>query len=651
MSDPYAAFSAPVSGYDAISKPASKSGRKSVAFTNPFENFMEPVSGAVRNVADKYRTMSEDTMRGVKEQKARASEVGNLRAAFEQATRGGKSAGPSIMDLASVPASLIAGAQNIVTKPAAQALVNMGVTPYANNSPLDQIKSMFGKNGPAYKTQGDEAVNSLNASITAAMAGGMPARGARPPAPIAPARPARNAAIENLIRGIPPQQLQARGAEMSAAGINPRLIDVLPDQALGRVRAAATRQTPARAEMVRATEQARINLPERVSEQVRRNVSRTPTALEETVARLRQQRGKQATADYGPAYATPVNPTDEITNALQSNSGRSAINDALLVAREDMATPANEIADLERLLQATQGAEGPLPAVSARVLDRIQIAMRQAAENVSGYGPGANRPLAGAIGGRRAVINQALDQVPEIAPARQAYREASRGIDAVEAAPGAITAGGAEDIRNLTQGLTPQQLQPARDVLAQSMISRGGESLSSARGLLDRVAYSPEMQGRVASYTGPQPAQNLATGARLELERLQNIQRASPRVGSETATNASDIAEGAGRVIDAGRKLARGDVIGLGIDWLRSRGINDATAQAMVETVLDPNGLSRTVDYIRARQGPNAAVQFLRQRQQLIQSVPTLQLTAQGAANASVPQLFSGVAAQEEQPQ
>jgi hypothetical protein len=183
------------------------------------------------------------------------------------------------------------------------------------------------------------------------------------------------------------------------------------------------------------------------------------------------------------------------------------------------------------------------------------------------------------------------------------------------------------------------------------MISRGGESLSSARGLLDRMAYSPEMQGRVASYTGPQSAQGLATGSRLELERLQNLQRASPRVGSETATNASDIAEGAGRVIDAGRKLARGDVIGLGIDWLRSRGINDATAQAMVETVLDPNGLSRTVDYIRARQGPSAAVQFLRQRQQLIQSVPTLQLTAQGAANASVPQVLSGVAAQEDQPQ
>lgn len=646
MSDPYAAFSKPVTNYDAISKPVSKG----VTPTNIGQNFMEPISGAVRNVADKYRAMSDETMAAAREQKARASEVGGLRAAYEQATRGRRNSGPSILDLASVAASPLAGAQNILTKPAAQTLVNMGVTPYANNSPIDQLKSMFGKGGPAYKAQGDEAVNSLNASLTAAMAGGMPARGARPPAPLAPARPARNAAIENLIRGIPPQQLQARAAEMNAAGINPRLIDVLPDQALGRVRAAATRQTPARAEMVRATEQARINLPERVSEQVRRNVSRTPTALEETVNRLRQQRGTEATTNYGPAYATPVNPTDEITNALQSNSGRSAINDALMVAREDMATPANEIADLQRLLQATQGAEGPLPAVSARVLDRIQIAMRQAAENVSGYGPGANRPLAGAIGGRRTVINQALDQVPQLGPARQAYREASRGIDAVEAAPGVLTPGGAENIRDLTQGLNPQQLQPARDVLAQSMISRGGESLSSARSLLDRMAYSPEMQGRVASYTGPQSAQGLATGARLELERLQNIQRASPRVGSETATNASDIAEGAGRIVEAGKKLARVDVIGLGIDWLRSRGINDATAQAMVETVLDPNGLSRTVDYIRARQGPSAAVQFLRQRQQLIQSVPTLQLTAQGAANASVPQVFSGVAAQEDRP-
>ena len=622
---------------------------KPITKTNIGQNFMEPIAGAVRNVATKYRAMADETLAEAGRQKARASEVGGLRAAFEGATRGRKQSGPSILDLVSVAASPLAGAQNVLTKPVAQALVGMGVSPYANNSLVDQAKSMFGKGGPSYKMRGDEAVDAVNSGITAALAGAMPARGARPPTPRAPVRPARDAAIENIIRGIPPQQLQARGAEMSAAGINPRLIDVLPDQAIGRVRAAATRQTPARAEMVRAAEQARINLPERVSEQVRRNVSRTPSALEATVERLRQQRGTEATTNYGPSYQTNINPPPEALQAVRSESGRAAIDDTLRVVREDINAPASEITDLLRLRYAAEGGAGPMPAMSARVFDRVQIALRQAAENLSGYGPGANRPLAGAIGGT--VINQALDQVPQLGPARAAYRQSSRVIDAVEAAPSAITPGGAENIRNLTQGLTPQQLQPARDVLAQSMIERGGESLSSARSLLDRAAYSPEMQGRIAQYTGPQSAQGLATGSRLELERLQNLQRASPRINSETATNTQDLAEGAGRVIDAGRKLARGDVLGVGIDWLRSRGISDATAQSMIETVLDPNGLSRAVDYIRAREGPGAAVRFLQERQQLIQSVPTLQIAAQNAANASLPQIFLGAAAQEDPPQ
>lgn len=626
-------------GSQGLSAEALRAKPKKAGFLG---NLIGPAVESVQNVANKYGAMSQETEARAAEVKRRSGQVGKLQAIIEQVGRGQKNAGPSLGDLAAVPLSVIAGPLRAVTRPPAEFL--------AERFPMEDRSPLRNPFVAPRKLTKEEAARQLEGDFTMALGMAMPSRGTPPPPRVAP-RPARNQAIENLVRGVDPAALQARAAEMRAAGIDPRLIDVLPDEAIGRVRAAATRQTPARAQMVTAAEQARVNLPERVGVQVRRNVSQTPAPLQATIDRLRTQRGAQAGADYGNAYATRINIPPEVSQAVRSNTGRQAINDALLVARENMGTPADEIADLERLLQAAQGAEGPMPAVSARVLDRVQIAMRQAAENAAGYGPGANRPLAGAIRGRRDVINQALDVVPDLAPARQAYREASRGIDAVEAAPGVITAGGAEDIANLTQGLTPQQLQPARDVLAQSMIERGGEGLSSARNLLERSAFSPEMQGRVASYTGPQSAEGLGTGARLELERLRNIQRASPRIGSESATNLSDIAEGAGRVIDTGRKALKGDVFGLGMDYLRSRGINDRVAQQMIETVLDPNGLSQTVAYIRARQGPGAAIQFLRERQQLIQSVPMLQITAQGAANADIPLIASGVAAQEEQPQ
>jgi hypothetical protein len=625
---------------------------------NFLENLVGPAVESVQNIGQKYGAMAQETDQRAAEMKKRSGEVGNLRAIIEQVGRGQKNAGPSLGDLAAVPLSVIAGPLRAVTRPPAEYL--------AERFPMEDQSPFRNPFTAPRKLSQEEAARKLEGDFSTALGMAMPARGMigargpqipqrgyRPPvAPVAPVqRPPRDEAIDSLMRGVDPAALQARAAEMRAAGIDPRLVDVLPDQALGRVRAAGTRQTPGRDQMVAAAEQARVNLPERVGVQVRRNVSNTPAPLQATIDRLRTQRGAQATTDYGGAYATRINIPTDVAEAVASNSGRQAISDALMVARESMGTPADEIADLERLLQAANGAEGPMPAVSARVLDRVQIAMRQAAENAAGYGPGANRPLAGAIRGRRDVINQALDVVPDLAPARQAYRQASRAIDATEAAPGAITAGGAEDIANLTQGLTPQQLQPGRDVLAQSMIERGGESLSSARNLLERSAFSPEMQGRVASYTGPQSAEGLATGARLELERLKNIQRASPRIGSESLTNASDIAEGAGAVVETLRKGAKGDVIGLGLDYLRSRGITDQQAQRMIETVLDPNGLAQTVAYIRARQGPGAAIQFLRERQQLIQSVPMLQITAQGAANADLPLLASGVAAQEEQPQ
>ncbi|WP_454760576.1 hypothetical protein [Caulobacter segnis] len=141
----------------APSSPPPQQAPRGVAYTNPVENFVEPVAGAWRNVAGKFGSM--------------------LDARTPQEVRSNR--GPGIGDLAGLITSPLAGVQNVVTKPMAQGVVNSGLQAYQPRSLADGVKDIFSGRAPAppRKLNGQEAVQRINTDIGAALAGAMPARG------------------------------------------------------------------------------------------------------------------------------------------------------------------------------------------------------------------------------------------------------------------------------------------------------------------------------------------------------------------------------------------------------------------------------------------------------------------------------------------
>jgi hypothetical protein len=142
---------------EAPSTTAAPSAPTGVPFTNPVENFVEPIAGSWRNVSQKFGSM--------------------LNARTPQDVKANR--GPSLLELAGLVTSPLAGAQNVVTKPIAQAVVNSGLPTYQPTSLASGVRSILDGKGPAppRKLSGQEAVGRINSDLSAALAGAMPARG------------------------------------------------------------------------------------------------------------------------------------------------------------------------------------------------------------------------------------------------------------------------------------------------------------------------------------------------------------------------------------------------------------------------------------------------------------------------------------------
>lgn len=164
----------------AATAPRLQKQPNAITDTSPMQNFVEPIAGAWNNVSSKYRDMT----------KART---------FDE-MRANK--GPGIGDMLSLLSSPIAGAQNVLTKPIAQAIAKTGIPAYEPVGMINGISEVLkGKPLPApRRLMGDEAVNRINKDIGSSLLGAMPAKGAigaagpqipqgyRPPPKLTPAQ-------------------------------------------------------------------------------------------------------------------------------------------------------------------------------------------------------------------------------------------------------------------------------------------------------------------------------------------------------------------------------------------------------------------------------------------------------------------------------
>jgi hypothetical protein len=391
-----------------------------------------------------------------------------------------------------------------------------------------------------------------------------------------------------------PQNLDdmaGRGNALSAEAIEPTFVDLVNDGGRGVLRSAATRQTMGR-DRAREFAEGRVeSLPGRISSQARRIVSPDARPVQQIVDDLTAARANQARTTYAEPYAQTTRIDPETAQALSGAPGRAALTRARAAAEAFNDTQA--MAEIDAL------AAGQANEVSAGTLDRIRQAMSGRAESLS-QNPGT-RAVGAGVAQRAQTIDGALDNVPGLSPARDAYRQASQQIEATEAG-GRFMQANPDDMSAAVQGLTPDQMQPVRAAVARNIeitARQPGSAPTVARRLYaDNEIVRPGGMGEAVLGAD---AQRLAQAARMEALAVRNAIEVNPRAGSPTNLNREDTLTAAGEALGAVRDVATGNWLSLAPRAWRAvtgQGINDNEAAAILDAAVDPARTQEVVDML-----------------------------------------------------
>lgn len=372
------------------------------------------------------------------------------------------------------------------------------------------------------------------------------------------------AAATRLAPAVTPEALAER-ARLQGLGLNPSAVDVLGGTAERQVRMAAAPAGPGAEQAVSLASQRAANLrPEVMS--VTRGLSDDPRSAEAVRESLLETRGRLAEEQYAPAYERPVEVTPDLLNALSDEPGRAALRRAraAAVARQNL----DQVAEIDSLLA------GQSTPVSAGTIDRVRIAMRGRAQAMQQRPD--TRDIAGGLFQRENQIDAALENVPELAPARETYRTLSGAADVIQNRPD-IFSTDPQDYRAWVASLTPEQQQAAIIGVRQDIIDTLGRQRQAGTGSLDQITQAPYSRENLAALLGPEEAARYLDSVAARVHGVQRAARISPNTNSQTFGRALD--EETMRVADA---------VGAGADVLQGlRG--DVTA------------IARTIDRVRAR--------------------------------------------------
>jgi hypothetical protein len=322
-------------------------------------------------------------------------------------------------------------------------------------------------------------------------------------------------------------------------------------------------------------------LPARVGAQGRRILSNDTRSPDEIRAALEAERSGAARTTYAEPYAQPVQIGEDIAGALSGAPGRSAIQRARAAAEawQDI----DVMAELDALEAAVRAGQ-PLPQVSAGAVDRIRQALSGRGQQLA-QRPGT-RAVGAGVQNRAGQVDQALENVEGLAPARAAYRDTSRQIKAVTA--GEQFAGNSPDVVASAMRGAPESAQAPFRAGAARSIERAAGTTGSAPGVANRLAIPGTPQRQMMDETlGPDDAQRLSDAMRGERDIYRGAQQVDPGVGSQTTNNAMKAMDAAGAIGDvaAGRPLgAVRRVIGM----LDSRGFSPQQAEAVLSAMTDP---------------------------------------------------------------
>lgn len=398
-----------------------------------------------------------------------------------------------------------------------------------------------------------------------------------------------------------PAAMRARADQFRQAGIQPTLTDVVDDAGRGVIKAAASRQNGGRQAANDFARTRALNLPDRMSQQARRSMSRDARTPDEIRTAMGARRSANADRAFGAVRGDVVQLGDDALATFRVPE----VADAVLAASRRERDPAVR-GELARLAQWAKSGSAPAkaPRITVGMADRISRVLlgkangerdQDLAATLRQFGQGIRRPTRDASPG---------------------YADALEGYGADTRLQQAAGVGEEVLVRNTDEFVTQaRQLAPRERVLAAAAGRRAierasGENISAAPGIARKIADTPEQQARNEALLGPARAERLQQGMRAEAQAVDNANMIAPGRGSPTHLNDQDAARTAG-MMQIGQRIIRRDVIGLAMDWLRTRGMDDNQAEALVRMATDPAQTEQAMQIIAQRLGPQPAREFL----------------------------------------
>jgi len=305
---------------------------------------------------------------------------------------------------------------------------------------------------------------------------------------------------------------------------------------------------------------------------------------------LAAREGREVAAEnaYRGPYREQTLMEPETSSALRDNAGRAAIRRARSAA--EARRNYDQVQELDGLL-AGDFEDGTTP-IMAGTVDRLRIAMRNRAEDL-GQRP-ASRDIAGGLRDRAADIDNSLDRIPGIQPARGNYRAHSEFIDGVENVGPNIFKQSADEFAPQFEAIQPTAMNAGREgarIGARQVLTDAfGQGPRQTRTMIDKVA------------DGADPARNLRSlfGERADgfIAAVRNIRRAAndanfvdPTLGAKTSNVQAD-AQAANDVLG----VLTGQGLGVLIQKLRG-GLTltneEAAIIAQIATDLPTNAAAR----------------------------------------------------------
>lgn len=458
-----------------------------------------------------------------------------------------------------------------------------------------------------------QAVARVGGSVVGGLAASVRPRSVRPPEAANALNPLARTAPQN------PNALRAEAQRYRDAGLDPTLVDVVDESGRGVMRAAASRMTPGRQTAQDFAEGRALGLPDRMSQQARRLMSddpRTPDQIRQAQVAARSQNAEQA---FGAVRGEAVDLGDDALLTLKVPEVLDAIGDAARRERD----PAVR-GQLLRVAQWARSGQAPAnaPPITVGMADRISRVLLGKAQGTTDRDLAATLNMYG-----RAIREPARAASPGYGEALQEFAADSRLVEAADVGQNFLSRN-TDEFAAAVGGMDDDARALALATGRRAVERAAGENIGAAPGVARRLAVAPEQQARNRALMGPERAEQFQNSMALEERAVRNANDIAPRFGSQTQPRGQDAeaVEGAMRI---GGQLMRRDFIGIGMDWLRSRGMNDQQAQLLIEAVTDPSRLDDAIAYLERAYGPEEARQFLQLRNAA--TVGAISVGAQGS--------------------